>query len=113
LLEEIESLGRSQKRELRNRLTTILEHCLKLCYTDYVEDYRGWQETIRRSQRELEELLSDSPSLKPYWDQVFLDCYGTALKSLRDNPDYQSFNFPDDCPFPKEISQILQKKVWR
>jgi hypothetical protein len=113
LIEEIESLGRSQKRELRNRLTTILEHCLKLCYTDYVQDYRGWQETIRRSQRELEELLSDSPSLKPYWDQVFLDCYGTALKSLRDNPDYQSFNFPDDCPFPQEISQILQKKVWR
>ena len=56
---------------------------------------------------------SDSPSLKPYWEQVFLDCYATALKSLRDNPDYQSFNFPNDCPFPQEISQILQKKVWR
>ncbi len=78
LIEEIESLGRSQKRELRNRLTTILEHGLKLCYTDQVEDYRGWQETIRRSQRELEELLTDSPSLKPYWEQVFLDCYATA-----------------------------------
>jgi hypothetical protein len=57
--------------------------------------------------------LSDSPSLKTYWNQVFLDCYATALKSLRDNPDYQSFNFPDDCPFPQEVSQILQKKVWR
>ena len=30
LIEEIESLGRSQKRELRNRLITMLEHCLKL-----------------------------------------------------------------------------------
>ncbi|MFO5472061.1 MAG: DUF29 domain-containing protein, partial [Dolichospermum sp.] len=29
LIEEIESLGRSQKRELRNRLITMLEHCLK------------------------------------------------------------------------------------
>ena len=35
LIEEIESLGRSQKRELRNQLTTILEQYLKLCYTDY------------------------------------------------------------------------------
>lgn len=113
LIEEIESLGRSQKRELRNRLTTMLEHCLKLCYADYVQDYRGWQETIRCSQRELQELLADSPSLKQYWDQVFLDCYATALETLRDNPDYQSFDFPDDCPFPQEISQILQKKVWR
>ncbi|MGV2390810.1 MAG UNVERIFIED_CONTAM: DUF29 domain-containing protein [Microcystis novacekii LVE1205-3] len=54
--------------------------------------------------------MSDSPSLKPYWEQVFLDCYATALKSLRDNPDYQSFNFPDDCPFPQEISQYLTEK---
>jgi hypothetical protein len=113
LIEEIESLGRSQKRELRNRLITMLEHCLKLCYSDYVQDYRGWQETIRRSQRELQGLLTDSPSLKQYWDQVFLDSYAAALETLQDNPDYQSFDFPDDCPFPQEISQILQKKVWR
>jgi hypothetical protein len=113
LIEEIESLGRSQKRELRNRLTTLLEHGLKLCYSNYVQDYRGWRETIGRSQREIQELLTDSPSLKQYWDEVFLDCYATALKTLRDNPDYQSFDFPDDCPFPQEISQILQKKVWR
>jgi hypothetical protein len=91
----------------------LLEHGLKLCYSDYVQDYRGWRETIRRSQREIQELLTDSPSLKQYWDQVFLDCYAAALETLQDNPDYQSFDFPDDCPFPQEISQILQKKVWR
>ncbi len=61
LIEEIESLGRSQRRELRNQLTTMLEHCLKLCYSTYTQDYRGWTETIRRSQRELQDLLEDSP----------------------------------------------------
>jgi hypothetical protein len=91
----------------------LLEHGLKLCYSDYVQDYRGWRETIRRSQREIQELLTDSPSLKQYWDQVFLDCYATALETLQDNPDYQSFDFPDDCPFPQEISQVLLKKDWR
>jgi hypothetical protein len=35
VIEEIEQLGRSQRRELRNRLTTLLEHCLKLYYSDY------------------------------------------------------------------------------
>ncbi|MEB3247785.1 MAG: DUF29 domain-containing protein, partial [Merismopediaceae bacterium] len=59
LIEEIEQLGKSQRRELRNRLITLLEHCLKLCYSDYNLDYRGWSETIRRSQRELKELLED------------------------------------------------------
>jgi hypothetical protein len=113
LIEEIESLGRSQRRELRNRLTTMLEHCLKLCYSDYVQDYRGWTETIRRSQRELKELLEESPSLKQYWDEVFLDCYAKAVESLKENPDYQSFAFPDDCPFPQAIVQMLQKVSWR
>jgi hypothetical protein len=113
LIEEIESLSRSQRRELRNRLTTMLEHCLKLCYSNYVQDYRGWTETIRRSQRELKDLLEDSPSLKQYWAEIFKDCYAKALETLRENRDYQSFPFPDDCPFPQEIAQILQKTSWR
>ena len=113
LIEEIESLGRSQKRELRNRLITMLEHCLKLCYSDYVQDYRGWTETIKRSQRELEGLLEDSPSLRPYWDEIFIECYISALTTLRENSDYQSFSFPDNCPFPQEIDQILQQPSWR
>jgi hypothetical protein len=113
LIEEIESLGRSEKRELRNRLTTLLEHGLKLCYSNYVQDYRGWTETIQRSQREIKDLLKDSPSLKPYWQEIFLTCYTNALESLKNNPDYQFFSFPDQCPFPQEIDQLLDKKVWR
>ena len=62
VIEEIEQLGRNQRRELRNRLTTLLEHCLKLYYSNYNLDYRGWSETIQRSQRELKELLEDAPS---------------------------------------------------
>lgn len=106
-------MSRSERRELRNRLTTLLEHCLKLCYSNYVQDYRGWTETIRRSQRELTELLQESPSLKSYWNEIFFNCYDQALKSLRENSDYQCFPFPDSCPFPAQISQILQKTDWR
>ena len=113
VIEEIEQLGRSQRRELRNRLTTLLEHCLKLYYSNYNFDYRGWSETIQRSQRELKELLEDSPSLKQYWDEVFFDCYTKAVESLRENRDYQSFLFPDDCPFPEEINQLLTQSFYR
>lgn len=94
-------------------MTTLLEHCLKLCYSNYDQDYRGWTETIRCSQRELKDLLEDSPSLKQYCDEIFPDCYVKALGNLRENGDYQSFFFPDDCPFPSEINQLLQKIVWR
>ena len=42
LIEEIQAVGRSQKRELKNPLTTLLEHCLKRVYSNYTQDYRGW-----------------------------------------------------------------------
>jgi hypothetical protein len=112
LIEELESLSKSQRRELRNRLTTLLEHGLKRCYSNYVQDYRGWTETIVRSQSELRDLLADSPSLKQYWSEIFQACYTNALARLRNNPDYQSFKFPDSCPFPETVDQLLQEMFW-
>jgi len=55
----------------------------------------------------------DSPSLKQYWKEIFLDCYAKAVESLRENRDYQSFLFPDDCPFPEEINQLLTQSFYR
>jgi uncharacterized protein DUF29 len=63
LAEEIESLGRSQRRELRSRLATIIEHLLKLQFSPAVEPRTGWVDTIGRERREIEDLLADSPSL--------------------------------------------------
>ena len=64
LAEEIESLGRSQSRELRRRLANIVEHLLKLQFSPAIEPRAGWIETIGRERREIEDLLADSPSLR-------------------------------------------------
>jgi hypothetical protein len=64
LAEEIESLGRSQRRELRSRLATIVEHLLKLQFSPAMEPRVGWIETIGRERRDTEDLLADSPSLR-------------------------------------------------
>ena len=64
LAEEIESLGRSQRRELRRRLANIVEHLLKLQFSPAIEPRAGWIETIGRERREIEDLLADSPSLR-------------------------------------------------
>lgn len=63
LAEEVESLGRSQKRELRSRISTIIEHLLKLEHSPASDPRRGWMETVARERREIELLLRDSPSL--------------------------------------------------
>jgi hypothetical protein len=63
IAEEIESLGRSQRRELRSRFANIVEHLLKLQFSSAIEPRAGWIETIGRERRETENLLADSPSL--------------------------------------------------
>jgi len=63
LAEEIESLGASQRRELRRRIGVILEHLLKLEHSPANDPRRGWMETITRQRSEIELLLNDSPSL--------------------------------------------------
>jgi hypothetical protein len=49
LIEEIEALGISQKRELLSRLVVLLEHLLKRLYVDLPYDYNGWERTIKNS----------------------------------------------------------------
>jgi len=49
LAEEVESLGRSQRHELRGRIAVILEHLLKLEHSPANDPRRGWMETIARA----------------------------------------------------------------
>jgi hypothetical protein len=64
LAEEIESLGRSQRHELRSRIAVIIEHLLKLEHSPAVDPRRGWIDTIGRERLNIEDLLQDSPSLR-------------------------------------------------
>lgn len=62
LAEEIESLGRSDRRELKSRLEIILVHLLKWRY-QMEHRSRGWRGSIREQQKRVRLVLKDSPSL--------------------------------------------------
>src|SRR5262245_17378437 len=64
LAEEIESLGKSDRRELRSQITRILRHLLKLEVSSAAEPRAGWRATINEARSEIEGLLEDSPSLR-------------------------------------------------
>jgi hypothetical protein len=64
LAEEIESLGKSDRRELRPQITRILRHLLKLEDSPAAEPRAGWRATIREARAEIEGILEDSPSLR-------------------------------------------------
>jgi len=64
LAEEIESLGESDRRELRSQITRILRHLLKLEVSPAAEPRAVWRATIREARSEIEGVLDDSPSLR-------------------------------------------------
>jgi hypothetical protein len=64
LAEEIEGLGGLERRELRSRIETILEHLMKLQHAPAAAPRPGWQSTIIRSRAAVEGVLEDSPSLR-------------------------------------------------
>jgi Domain of unknown function DUF29 len=66
LIEEIDSLGKSQRKAVRSFLVRLLEHLLKRCYVPMSDCYRGWEIEIRNFRQRLQIELEDSPSLKSF-----------------------------------------------
>lgn len=110
LIEEIEGLAGRDRREVRNRLKVLLVHLLKRIYIDSTYDNRGWENTIREQQDELQVLLRQSPSLTQHFIEVFDDAWQYALKSTRE--EYKKVQFPDQWQFSRDINAVLSEKFW-
>jgi hypothetical protein len=109
LSEEIESLGKQQRQELRNRLGVLLGHLLKWEFQAEMRS-KSWVATIREQRREILELLADSPSLKPYLTEALSKAYQAGIDlGVRETPlDYE--DFPVDCPY--SLEQILDNTFY-
>jgi len=110
LIEEVEALGVSQKRELLSRLIVLLEHLLKRLYVNLQENYRGWEQTIRTQRTELDILIIQVPSLKSLWEQSFTDAWRRALANVKS--EYPSAVFPEIWPFASDRQTLLTAALW-
>ncbi len=86
LIEEISDMGKSQRQSLKSYLTRLLEHLLKLVYWESELEYnqRGWKNEIRNFRLGIQQIIEDSPSLKPYLAEIFSSCYQNARKLFLD-----------------------------
>ena len=78
--EEIDSLGKSDRRELRSHLTVIVEHLLKLRHSPAREPRVKWTETVLRARIGIGVLLADGLSLAHGMDEVFAKASGDGAK---------------------------------
>lgn len=110
LIEEVEALGRSEKKELASRLETLLAHLLKRIYIDMPQEFNGWEHTIREQRRRLTQALRKTPSLKSVWDELLDDAWELALDTVRD--DYSQYQFPNTWQFGRDIDTMLNVNFW-
>jgi Domain of unknown function DUF29 len=101
LVEEIESLGKQQKQELRNRLGVLIGHLLKW---QYQQDFRSksWRVTIREQRRRIKEHMLENPSLKSYLDRAILEAYQDGIDLVLKETPLDEEDLPKECPYAVE-----------
>jgi hypothetical protein len=116
LIEEIDSMGKSQKNVLKSLLTVLIEHLLKLIYWETEKDRNAnhWSREITAFRQQICDLLADSPSLKPYIQEIFPESYdfarrrvaramGMKISFFPEIPDFTLEQTLDDDWFPSEL----------
>ena len=80
LVEEIEAMGRSEKRELESRMIVLVMHLLKWTFQPNYQS-RSWANTINEQRRRIGRVIKDSPSLKNSLNDTewFNDIWQSAL----------------------------------
>jgi hypothetical protein len=98
LIEELEDMSSSTRRELVNRLALLLAHLLKWEYQPEKRT-RSWLSTIRVQRRSINELLSDNPSLRTRLEDSIEKAYANAIDQAWAETGLDETAFPPVCHY--------------
>jgi hypothetical protein len=109
IAEEIESMGKTEKRELVSRLTVLLAHLLTW---QFQPDRRGssWEATIAVQRDDLLDHLADNPSLKALLPDAVASAYRKAVLTAHGETDLPTQLFAPQCPW--SFDQIMDARFW-
>ena len=109
IAEEIESMGKSEKRELASRLAVLLTHLLKWQYQP-THQSGSWRATINIQRRALERHINDNPSLKPNIPTALTEAYADSRDSASAETGLPDDTFPALCPWTYD--QTMDANFW-
>jgi hypothetical protein len=109
LIEEIEDLGCSARKELRSYLEGLVLHLLKWRYQS---DYRGrsWRDGIEENRARIPDCFAESPSLHPQLPKLLQECYLHARRKAARQTRLSLATFPETCPWM--VEQLLDDAFW-
>jgi Domain of unknown function DUF29 len=107
IIEEIESLGRSERRTLESYLEILLMHMLKIKYQP-AKHSRSWDLSIKNSRQKFKKVLNKNPSLKPKLEEILKDSYESAILDAALETMLDENVFPVNCPWT--MAEILSEE---
>ncbi len=107
--EEIESMGRGEKRELVDRLTVLLLHLLKWRFQPGFRS-ASWSSRVREQRIRLRSHLKDNPSLKSKADEAFAEAYELAVIGAARETGLPEDDFPKSAPY--RFEQAVDEDFW-
>lgn len=102
LIEEVESLGKSERRGIASQLTRLLLHLLKWQYQPQRRS-DSWLDSITDSRTQIELAILDSPSLKSYPTEQLEESYQRARRQAAKQTGMLISVFPEKCLYSLEL----------
>ncbi len=97
IADEIESMGKSEKRELVSRLTVLLLHLLKWRFQPALRSH-SWRNSVRVQRITLASLIRDNPSLMSVRPDTVAEAYRIARIEAEGETGIPEATFPPVCP---------------
>ena len=109
LAEELEDMGKSERRALGSHLQVLVMHILKWEFQPERRS-RSWRLPILSARHGIHEILADSPSLKPRAEGLVAKGYALARERAITETGLPDSRFPESCPY--RIEQLLDDDFW-
>ena len=109
LIEEVESMGASELRQLQSRLEVLIMHLLKWQYQSKKQS-RSWTLTIEEQRKRIKRLLKKMPSLKACIQEEALEAHGYAIIKSAKETGLDKSVFP--CELPYTLEQLLDDNFY-
>lgn len=106
IAEEIESMGRSDRRAIESRLTVLLTHLLKWQLQPKMRS-SSWSGTIGEQRHRITKLLRESPSLRPFVGEALAEAYTEAREAASNQTGFPEALFPVESPFT--LDEVLSR----
>jgi Domain of unknown function DUF29 len=107
IAEEIEDMGKRERRSLYNRCVRLIEHLLKWQYQP-ARRSSNWRRTIVTQRDGIRRLLTENPSFMPGWPGVAAEAYEGAVRIVSVVTKRPRAEFPAACPFT--VGQLLDEE---